>query len=42
MKKQNKKNALILSAVLIPVVAAAVAIPKLTRRGRQEGWRRVD
>ena len=41
MKKPTKKTVLIVSAILLPLTAAAVAIPKLITRRRQSGWRRA-
>lgn len=41
MKKPNKKTVLIVSAILLPVAAATVAIPRLIARRRQNGWTRT-
>lgn len=41
MKKPNKKTVLIVSAILLPVAAMTVAVPKLIARRRQDGWHRT-
>ena len=42
MKKPNRKTLMIVSAILLPVAAAAIAIPRLFCRSRQNIWRRAS